>query len=265
LALPPVLVAAVSLAARRWGATVAGLLLGLPWMTGPVLFFLALDRGDAFAASACVGIELGVVCIAAYMLAYGIVSLFASWPLCLGAAMLGFFGSAWATQELTLPPALKPATELLGHPLYSAAAAAAGSLAVTIMLLPRSRAAALETALPWWDIPMRMLATFCVVSIIILAAGVLGPQLSGIISTFPAIVTVIGSFTHRQWGAEAVRRILRGLARSLFSFVGFFVVVGIAIPKVGLAASFVLAGLVSIFMSAALLMLSRQRLRISSA
>ena len=64
IAVPPFLVAAMSLAARWWGPTIGGLLLGMPWMTGPVLFFLALDKGEDFAVGACAGIELGVVCVA---------------------------------------------------------------------------------------------------------------------------------------------------------------------------------------------------------
>src|SRR5436190_1911475 len=71
IAVPPFLVAAMSLAARWWGPTIGGLLLGMPWMTGPVLFFLALDKGEDFAVGACAGIELGVVCVAAFMVAYG--------------------------------------------------------------------------------------------------------------------------------------------------------------------------------------------------
>ena len=40
IAVTPLLVAAVSLAARRWGPTVGGLVMGLPWFTGPVLLVL---------------------------------------------------------------------------------------------------------------------------------------------------------------------------------------------------------------------------------
>ena len=74
IALPPILVAVMSLAARRWGPTFGGLVMGLPWMTGPVLFFLGLDKGEEFAVAACAGIELGVLCICAFMLAYAAMS-----------------------------------------------------------------------------------------------------------------------------------------------------------------------------------------------
>ena len=58
----------------------------------------------------------------------------------------------------------------------------------------------------------------------------MGPQLSGIMSTYPVIVTVVGTFTHHRWGREAVWRMLRGITASLVGFVAFFLVVGLALP-----------------------------------
>ena len=245
IALPPILVAVMSLAARWWGPNVGGLLMGLPWMTGPVLFFLALDKGDAFGVGACIGIEIGVVCICAYMLAYAGLAAFAAWPLCLAAAATAFLATALAVHGLDVS-------------LMAAAAAAAASLAVTLMILPRPRAPPVLAAVPWWDIPMRMLAALALVSVIMLTADALGPRLSGIVSTFPVIVTVVGAFTHHRWGPDAIRRMLRGLAQALFAFVAFFVVVGWSLPVVGLVAAFALATVVALGISAALLALSRR-------
>jgi hypothetical protein len=246
IALPPFLVAAMSLAARWWGPTVGGLLLGLPWMTGPVLFFLALDKGAEFAVGACTGIELGVVCIAAFMLAYGAVSIFARWPASLAAAAAAFGGSAWAIQDVALT-------------LPAAAGAAVASLAVAYLLLPHPRGPAASAALPWWDIPARMLTAFALVAIIMLSADTLGPRLSGIVSTYPGMVTVIGAFTHHQWGRDAVRRMLRGLTLSMLVFVTFFLIVGIALPTVGLVPSFGLAAALVLAIDAVLLVSMRRR------
>ena len=97
IAITPVLVAAVSLAARWWGPTVGGVLMGLPWFTGPVLFVLVQDKGIDFGVAACIGIELGVVCISAFILAYGLVALRPLAAL-LGERRLLYAVSAWATQ-----------------------------------------------------------------------------------------------------------------------------------------------------------------------
>jgi len=244
IAVPPVLVAVMSLAARLWGPTVGGLLMGLPWMTGPVLFFLTLDRGTAFGVEACIGIELGVVCIGAYLLAYGRATAFAAWPLCLAAALVAFLAAAWLAQSLDWT-------------LAAAAVLAAFALVVTYLLLPPPAASAPLAALPWWDIPMRMLATLVLVAAIVLSADLLGPRLSGIISTFPTIVTVVGSFTYHQWGRDAVLRMLRSLTLSMLAFVAFFMVVGATMPAVGLAMSFVLGTVAALPVSGLLLLLNR--------
>jgi hypothetical protein len=249
VAVPPILVALMSLAARRWGATVGGLIMGLPWMTGPVLFFLTLDKGVAFAVEACVGIELGAVCIAAFVLGYGAASRRASWPLSLAAAALSFAAIASGVRGLDFT-------------LWQAAALGASALLATFALLPKPNLPQPNLPqqairMPRWDIPARMIVTFLLVAGIMLSADQLGSQLSGIVATFPVILTVVGSFTHHQLGSDAVLRVLRGISLSLLGFVLFFVVVGFALPKLGLALSFLLAASASLAFSAAMIAVSQ--------
>ncbi len=246
VSLPPLLVALVSLAARWWGPVAGGMLMGLPWLTGPVLIYLALDKGLAFAVEACSGIELGVVCVAAFVLAYGIVSTFARWPLCVTAGAVAFAAGAMAMEGVALA-------------LPAAACAAAVSLVAAYLLLPRPRAAVATAALPWWDIPARMGSTFLLVGAIMLSADLLGPRLSGIVSTYPTMVTVISAFTHHQWGRDAVRRLLRSLALSLLAFVAFFLAVGLALPAAGLAVSYAIAAVLALSIQGVLLLASRRR------
>src|SRR5262249_54738827 len=92
----PLLVAVVALAVRRWGPAVGGILMGLPWFTGPVLFILIQDQGIEFGVAACVGIELGMVCLSAFMMAYGLVATFAGWPWCLAAANAAYLAGVAA-------------------------------------------------------------------------------------------------------------------------------------------------------------------------
>lgn len=152
IAVTPLLVAAVSLAARWWGPTVGGILMGLPWFTGPVLYILVQDWGSEFGVAACVGVLIGVVCISAFILAYGLAAAIAGWPWCLVAAAAAFFTSAWASNHAALLPRLASGTVAQ---LWAAAGAGAASLAVALALLPRPRLAAMPQALPWWDIPVR--------------------------------------------------------------------------------------------------------------
>jgi hypothetical protein len=244
IAVPPLLVAVISFAARLWGPTIGALLMGLPWLTGPVLFFLTLEKGTEFGVGACAGILLGVVCLCAYLLAWGVMSAAAPWLLCLAVASLAFAGVAWTVQEIAFG-------------LVSAAGLAAFCLVVTFVLLPAPAARTMPASLPWWDIPARMLATIALVGIISVTADLLGARLSGIVATFPVIVSVVGAFTHGRWGRDAMRQMLRGLAVSLLAFVAFFLVVGLTLPTAGLVHSYVSAVAAALFVSSLVLIASR--------
>ena len=244
-AIPAVLVAVMSLAARRWGATVGGLIMGLPWMSGPVLLFLALDKGEAFAVGATIGIEIGVISIAAYVLAYAAASRIGPWPLALAVSALGFAATALITSPWPLE-------------LWQAAIAAVTTLLGALLFLPKPRSVPQPARLPSWDIPARMATTFALVAIILASADRFGPRLSGIIATFPVILVVVGCFTHHQSGRDAVLRVLRGVSLSLIGFCLFFLVVGYALPVIGLVPSFTVGAICGVAFSACLIAISRK-------
>jgi hypothetical protein len=254
IAITPLLVAGVSIAARWWGPTIGGLLMGLPWFTGPLLYVLTYDRGADFGVGATIGIELAVICVGAFILAYGFVARIARWPAALSTAIIMFFASALAMQ-VTAPDVL-PAAETWKLP----AAAGLGflGLAVTLVLLPRPKSPPALQSLPWWDIPMRMGATGALVATIVTAADALGPQLSGILGTYPVILTVVCAFTQHSWGHDAVLRVLHGVTVSLFSFVVFFLIVGTLLPVLGLLLSYACAVLVAVTMTGTMLFLNRK-------
>jgi hypothetical protein len=70
LILTPILIGGASLAGRRWGPAIGGWLVSLPLTSGPVTFFLALDRGTPFAATSAVGSLMGLMAIAGFTLAF---------------------------------------------------------------------------------------------------------------------------------------------------------------------------------------------------
>ena len=50
LTLVPFFILALSLAGRRWGTAVSGWLVALPVVAGPIVFFIVMEQGEAFAA-----------------------------------------------------------------------------------------------------------------------------------------------------------------------------------------------------------------------
>jgi len=103
LTLTPLLVGGATLAARRWGSAIGGWIVSLPLTSGPILFFLALDHGPAFAAEATTGTLLGLGAICGYCVGYLIASRHGPVQ-ALAAASAAFVLVAVAVQPITGAP-----------------------------------------------------------------------------------------------------------------------------------------------------------------
>ncbi len=253
ISVPPLLVALMSLAARRWGPTFGGLIMGLPWMTGPVLYFLGNDKGIDFLVDAARGAELAVWGMGGFILCFGYAAVNgASWPWALSTAVAGYAAVGLLTQGL-----------VVSH--GAAVGVALAILIATNRLLPYPATAAVPGRLPAWDIPARMVCTFVLVAVIMVTTDVLGPQRSGLVASYPVILTVIGVFTLRQWGPDALLRVLRGISLSLLTFVGFFAVIGFAAPVLGLSASYAAATATALCIGGTLVGWNQRRSRQATA
>ena len=238
LVLTPLLVGGASLVGRRFGPGVAGWLIGLPFTSGPIAFFLTLERGEAFGAAAASGILAGTISQAAFCLAYAWSAPRNRWPASLLLASIAF-GVVTAGLDLVAPP------------LWLTTVAAITSLPASIALMPRQPSAIARARLPAWDLPARMVAATAFVLLLTEAAAVLGPYLTGLLAPYPLYATILAVFAHEQEGASAVARILRGLLFGLFAFVGFFVVLATTLERLGIAFAFLLALLVALLCQAA--------------
>jgi len=232
LFLVPTLILIASLAGNRWGPAVSGWLVSLPFTSAPVVFFLAIEQGDAFASSASVGVILGLESITLFAFAYCWLALRrkgVGWPY---PALLG----AAAFFLLTLA--------LVSVPVPSEAAFAATVLLLVLAYRFLPRAPALGTGSPpvaWWEIAFRMAAATALVLLITQASTALGPQLSGLLTPFPVYVCVMASSTYRLQGAEPAARLVRGAILGLFTPAIFFLIVSTTIVWLGVGPSFGLA------------------------
>jgi hypothetical protein len=247
LTVTPLLILAASLASRRWGDSIGGWFVGLPLTSGPVCFFLALDQGAGFAAASVLGSLAGAASEAGFGLAYSLVAPRFGWPLGLTAASLGFilFGSIFTAAAL---------------PLWLLVAVACGLLAAALCIMPRPGAGgAVVPRSPRWEIPTRMVvATLLVLGLTALAPHV-GPQLSGLLATYPVFAAVLAVFSQQARGPQAAILVLRGLLAGLFAFTGFFAALALTLPRFGIAAAFTIATLVALTIQAGSLQLLRRR------
>lgn len=211
LCLVPALIYAVSLIGRRWGAGVAGWISALPIVAGPILLAIALERGAGFAAISAANTLLAVVGCVAFCIAYARASARAGVAASLAAALTAFGVAGALLQAVTIPP-------WLGFPFVLAV------LALAPALFPRVPAPPIAAPRPMPDLPLRMLAGAALTLSVTLAAGDLGPRLSGLLAMFPVMGTILTGFTHRAAGRAAAVALLRGMVLGYVAFASFCVV-----------------------------------------
>lgn len=223
----PLLVVSATLATRYWGARIGGLLTGLPIVSGPALFFFAVEQGAAFTAEASRAVLVSLVGVAAAVVAYAWSSLRAPWWISLPVSWTAFFASVLLVQRV-------PWTTVV------ALVIALASIAVGHLLLPRAGARAVKPR-PAWDLPVRVLASMLLVVSVTSLAQRLGPTLSGALTPFPVAISVLLGFGHAQEGSSAAIAFLRGFMPGMWSFAAFCFVLSVTIVLVGVAAGFALA------------------------
>jgi hypothetical protein len=228
LVLTPLLIGTASLVGRRWGAAVSGWLVGLPFTSGPVAFFVAISHGTSFAAAVAAGTLIGTISTALYCLAYAWVAGY-GWPLAVVAGCAAFTAATLVLQLVSLP-------------LGAAFIAVIALLSVTLRLAPRPvRVPRTVPVPPWWDIPARMAVATAVVLLLTGAASTLGARLTGLLAPFPVYATVLTVFAHHFQGPEAGRAVLRGLLHGLFAFATFFLMLAALLEPIGIGLAFLAA------------------------
>jgi hypothetical protein len=228
LLITPVLIGSVTLAGRRWGPAVNGLLVGLPLTSGPISFILAHQYGLAFAAQAAVGNLAGQVSMCIFCLVYSLVAQ----------------KTPWLASALISITAFLLATLLLNHftwQLFPAFVFLLATIMLVVQLIPRYALAPNAAMPPKWDLPARMIVATLFVILLTTFASVLGPQLSGLLAPFPIFGVVFATFTHAQQGPRAAANLLRGIVLGSLAYTFFFLTVGAGLTHWGVPLTYSLA------------------------
>jgi len=279
LVLTPVLVGAASLAGRRWGSAVGGWLIGIPFTSGPIVLFLALDFGQDFAARAAAGVMAGAISQAAFCVAYAWTAQRWGWAVSLMAAAAGFAAVTVVLYASALPGAgsfvvvivalvvslflMPQSTASLSPSRPSGDLRTRGEeLAATASLGPSRLSGDLpvngeEFRFPIWDLPARMIVATVFVVVLTMVAPLLGARLAGLLAPFPLYGSVLAAFAHRVQGAGPAVGVLRGLLLGLFAFSSFFLVLSLLLAR-GIALAFACAIVVALVVHGASLLIGRR-------
>lgn len=228
LTLTPLIVGGASVAARRWGASIGGWIVSLPLTSAPVIFFLALDHGPAFAATAATGTLVGLGILGGWSLAF-------VWACRRGPAAAVVTASlVFAGLGVAVQPFLDTAFAVL-------AALAVLSVTVALRLLPATTTARSEEPHPAWDMPARVIVGTVIVVTLTTIAPLLGAHVSGLLATYPVYVTILSVFTQLREGPEGAVDVIRGLLVGLFGTIGFYVVLYPGLTLAGVGPAFLAA------------------------
>jgi hypothetical protein len=230
LTLAPALVVGSSLAGRRWGHEVAGLLVALPLVAGPILLITELEHGRHFAAGAAAASLLGLVALACFVVVFAHVARRAGWLAAVLAGWAAFIAVALAFGQASIAAGF-------------AFALAAGAFALAPRLLPADphEQDVPLAELPGWDLPARAVATALLVLGLTGAAAGLGPRLTGVLTPFPVSNTVLAAFVLVLEGPVQLDDFFRGFLRGAYGFATFCFLVAVLVIPLGAAVAFSLA------------------------
>lgn len=228
LFLVPLLIAGITVAARRWGPAVGGLLSAFPVISAPILFFIALRHGQTFAADAALGTLSAVPANAVFAIFYAWCATRTSWVPSLAAGFAGYF-LAVACMNVWSPS------------LPVAIVFVIGTLLIAPRLFPAMIPAAKARTASTSDIYWRMAAGAILVLFVTQSSAALGPRLSGSFAMFPVLAPVLAVFSHRQSGPGFAIQLLRGMALGYYVFTTFCIVLALTLPAMPVGFAFLLS------------------------
>ncbi len=233
LTLTPLLMAAVSLASRRWGGAVGGLIAGLPLTAAPVSVYLTIEQGPAFAAVMAASAIGGIGAVTLSYLVY--IGASRRWSL---AATVGLTVAAYLAASALL--------RILDLPLGFVLVLDGVLVAAVLARPPPATPVSARAASAVWDLPARVLVSTGMVLVITFCAHLIGPRYSGLLSTVPMIGWPLIVFAHRQQGRAEAVVVALGISRGTLGLVAFYLVVALLLPRAAALSTFVMALAVSL-------------------
>ena len=229
LLIVPSMLLLLTLAGRRYGPALAGLLSALPVFAGPVLFILALEQGNTFAAQAAHGTLLAIVAVLVFSMTYAWMALRCGVALSLLSSYATYSVTAYLLQFVQLPIEL-------------CFAGVMGLLLCAQWGFPKvATQQAVSAPTGPFDLVLRMVLGATLVLVVTYFASAFGSRMSGIFAMFPLMTTVLVGFSHHHSGGVFAVVLLRGMVYGYFSFAIFCLLLALSLPNYSLVVSFLIA------------------------
>jgi hypothetical protein len=246
----PIVMIIVTLASRKWGNSIGGLIASFPWVAGPILIFMSIEQGSEFVVKSLPGVLVGIMGWLVFCSTFVLVGerYKAFWALISGYAAYFLWGAMMR--------------ELLGY-LSMNTWYIITFLAIIIVLkiFPKVKNDAKESNKKLkYDLLLRVMMITSFVLALTHFAKLLGPGWSGILAPFPIMTAVLGVFVHYTQGNYQTRTLFYGLLFGSFGFITFLLLLYHTLPHYTIFLSFLIALSSNLVISLGLhLLLARRR------
>jgi hypothetical protein len=227
----PIVMIIVTLASKKWGNTVGGLIASLPWVAGPILIFISLEQGKEFVVNSLPGVLVGIMGWLVFCSTFVVVGerYKAFWALIAGYIAYFIWGGL-----------MKEVLDLYGmHTWYIITFLA---VLIVLKLFPKVKNDAKESDKKLkYDLLLRVMMITSFVLALTHFAKLLGPGWSGIMAPFPIMTAVLGVFVHYTQGNYQTRTLFYGLLFGSFGFITFLLLLYHTLPHFSIFLSFLIA------------------------
>jgi len=224
----PALLGVISIAGRRWGPGVAGWLAGFPSLTGPILLFLAIERGAEFTVPAAVFALSAVFAALVFGIAYAWACLRFHWAGAWLCAVLAWLAAVLLLVRIPPSLAVSLAISLIG-------------LFIAPRLFPKAAGKWGTSSMPAYELLLRMAAGAGMVIAVTAVAETVGTAWTGVLAVFPVFSSVLAVFSQRANGPGYVVAMLRAMTGGFYSFLAYCIPVALLLPGHGIAMTFIAA------------------------
>ncbi|QDK78398.1 hypothetical protein EXU85_07180 [Spirosoma sp. KCTC 42546] len=236
ITLIPAVIALVTLAIRKWGNKIGGLIGSMPWVAGPILLFFIAEQGKAFGIQSIQGTMTGILALISFCFSYSTLSQKLSWLPTLVLSYVIYTITAVVVNYLQLNLSLSYVLVI-------------GSVLVALRFFPVPKEQSTSARRLPFDILIRMVVATLFVLVITGLASILGPNWSGILTPFPILTSILAIFSHSLQGSNATISTLRGLVIGLLGFTTFLFLQAFLLPSFSITISFGLAFVLNVFIN----------------
>jgi hypothetical protein len=229
LALVAASILGATVAARRWGHAVSGLMAGLPMIVGPITAILLVDQSAERVRAILLATLQCQPAMLAHVLAFTHAARRWRWPACLLLANALYLALAWLLTRLDLGAAGAVALVLAAWWGVARAMPGTDGAATGRIEVPRSEL--------WW----RLCAALAVAAGVIQGAATMPAAWGGVLLAAPITGNVLPAFTLPRHGPQATALLLRGFVHGQLGFTAFVVAMVLLLPALPAALALGLA------------------------